>query len=286
MIRDHHPKSGSVQWRTAIVMVLLGFWSALLPGCYQSSGTSAPQVTIDSLIRLLQDPDMVMRRTAAEALGKIGNREAVSGLVLALDDERFEVREAVVRSLSQLGPLDRGAGDRVAGLLVDPVSVVRKAAAQTLVSLELMKDLWPSVVPLVAEADSDVRGTIIQALEGVSVREVLDIFNDGLRDPDPRIRRAAVVSLAETRASQSGVLLSERLIRDTSGEVRAEAAYRLQFVPLNDVADLKLAVAQDGHSQVRRWAEQTLKGLAVGHDSDSMHQPAPPAVPVPSRQYP
>lgn len=286
MTRGQHPKSWFVQWRTAVVLVLFGCCSVALIGCYQSSGISAPQVTVESLIRLLHDPDMVVRRTAAEALGKIGNRQAAPSLVPALDDAREEVREAAVRSLSQMGPLEGGAGERVAGLLVDPVSAVRQAAAQSLISLELMRELWPLVVPLVADADPEVRGVMLQALEGVQAREVLKIFDDALRDPDPRVRRAAVVSLAETGDSQVGARLRERLTSDASGEVRAEAAYRLQFFPLTDTGALKLAAGQDGHSQVRRWAEQTLKGLEVERDSDSRHQPARPAVPAPSHQYP
>ena len=286
MTFDHHSRAGTWRWRLAPVIGLFGLWSVSLVGCYQSSGLSAPQVGADSLIRLLRDPDTVIRRTAAESLGKIGYQQAAPSLILALDDAGFEVREAAVRSLSQVGPLDNKTGERVARLLVDPAPTVRRAAAQTLLSLDLMRELWPLVVTLTTEADSDVRGTIIQALEGLEAHEVRKVLADGLRDPDARVRQAAVVSLAETGDSQVSALLRERLTKDTSSEVRAEAAYRLQFFPLTDAEDVKFAALQDEHRQVRRWAQQTLKGLAAGHDSGLALPPAPPAVPVPSHQYP
>lgn len=270
-----------------IVIVLFALWSALLSGCYQLSADPSPHVAVNTLIGLLHDPDMVMRRTAAEALGKIGDPQAVPSLVLALDDHMFAVREAAVRSLSQVGPLERADGERVAGLLVDPVPAVRIAAAQTLAALDRMKDLWPRVVQQLAVASSDQRQTMIQALEGVDDPEAVEAISNAVHDSDPQVRRAAVVALAESSVPQVAAVLRERLTTDPSGGVRAEAAYRLQFFSVSEgVEDLKVTAGQDEHQQVRRWAEQTLRGLEATHDSDSTRPPGPPAGPAPSHRYP
>lgn len=209
---------------------------------------------------------MVTRRTAAEALGKIGDHRAVPALVRALDDSASAVREAAAYSLSQCGALDRATGERLAGLLLDPIPAVRIAAAQSLASLETLGVLWPVVAGYLDDDDPDIRRNVIRALQGGDAPELVRALAGHLQDRDAAVRRAAVVSLGESGVPVAGVFLHERLTRDSSPAVRAEAAYRLRFFDGREgLQDLKRTAEQDEHPQVRRWAEQTLRGL---HDSD------------------
>src|SRR3990167_1080891 len=195
---DFHPSAGSDRRHLRLVILLLSLWVVSLFGCYQPSASLSPQVTVDTLMRLLQDRDVVIRRTAAESLGKIGDHRAVPGLILALGDSSSVVREVAVHSLSQFGPLERADGECVARLLMDPIPAVRTSAAQTLTSLDGMKELWPVAAGHLNHEDPDVRRTVIQALEGVNSPEVLSALAIKLHDLDPPVRRAAVVSLAES----------------------------------------------------------------------------------------
>lgn len=269
------------------MFVLLSLCFASLLGCYQPSSSPSPQRTVETLLSLLHDSDAVARRTAAEALGKIGNPQAVPGLVVALDDRSPIVREASVRSLGGLGPLDMATRVHIAGLLVDPVQPVRTAAAQTLGSLDSTKEIWPLAMSQLAHADPEVRRGVIQAFESIDSHEVVRALVDSLHDPDPQVRRAAVAVLGESGDSKLVELFREQLKAESSANVRAEIAYRLQFFSEGEFGDgLRFVVAHDESAQVRRWADQTLRGLRGARDSGSKPQPIPPAVPEPSHRYP
>jgi HEAT repeat protein len=56
-----------------------------------------------SLLRLLEDVDINVRRNAAAALGKISDRSAVGLLVNALQDKDPELRRNATQALGQLG---------------------------------------------------------------------------------------------------------------------------------------------------------------------------------------
>jgi len=269
------------------VFVLLSLCFASLLGCYQPSASPSPQRTVETLLSLLHDRDAVARRSAAEALGKIGNPQAAAGLVVALGDQSSIVREASARSLGGVGPLDMATRVYIAELLVDPVQSVRTAAAQTLASLDSTKNLWPMAMAQLAHADPEVRRAVIQALESIDSPEVVRALVDTLHDPDPQVRRAAVAVLGESGDSKVVGLLREQLMTESSSSVRGEIAYRLQFFSGGEAgAGLRFVASHDESAQVRRWADQTLRGLMGARDSGSRPQPVPPAVPEPSHRYP
>lgn len=270
----------------SVVRLLFIFWLVTLASCYQTSPDPAPQIAVDTLHRLLLDPDAVVRRTAAEALGKIGDPLIVPELVLALGDRAAVVREAAVWSLRSLGPLDRTAMERLAGLLIDPSPSVRTAAAQTLASLDTSKDLWPDALSQLAHENSEVRRVVVQALQSSTSPEAVQAIAALLQDPDSHVRRAAVAALAETGDSRVVEWFRSRLNADPSAQVRAEIAYRLQFFSGKEVAEgLSVAATGDENAQVRRWAERSLTGFPVPY-SGSVPQPVPQAGPASSHRYP
>lgn len=269
------------------LFVLLSLCLASLLGCYQPPATVAPQRTVEALLRLLDDRDAVTRRTAAEALGKIGDPQAVPRLVVALGDQSPIVREAAVRSLGGVGPLDSGTRAHIAGLLVDSVQSVRVAAAQTLGSLDPSKEIWPLALSQLAHADPEVRRTVIQAFEGSDSPEVMQALVNSLHDPDSQVRQTAVAVLGESGNSRVVELFQERLKTESSATVRGEIAYRLQFFSVDEFGEgLRFVASHDESVQVRRWADHTLKGFRGARDSGSRPQPIPPAVPAPSHRYP
>lgn len=277
---------GSMRWSVLIAIVPLGFCFVSLAGCYQSSASSSPQSTVETLIKLLRDRDDVLRRTAAEALGKVGDQQAIQGLTLALGDPAVMVREAAAYSLSQVGPIERATTEHLARLLADPAPSVRTAAAQTLSSLDQGKELWPLWQSQLTHDDPAVRRAVIHALEGIDRPEVIEALLGVLRDPDADVRRAAVVALVESGDPHVVPLLRGRLSADPSSSVRAEVAYRLQFVSGGeDRQELSVVAGREESAQVRRWAEQTLKEMGR-YGSDSTPRRVPPTGLGPSHRYP
>lgn len=269
------------------VFVLLSLCFASLLGCYQPAASPSPQRTVESLLRLLHDSDPVSRRTAAEALGKIGSPQAVDSLVVALGDQSHIVREAAVRSLGGVGPLDLGTRVHLAGALIDPAESVRSAASQTLASLDLVQEPWPLARSQLAHADPEVRRVVIYAFESIDSPTAVSALVDSLHDPDPQVRQAAVAVLGESGDSRVAELFREQLRAESSSNVRAEIVYRLQFFSEGEFEEgLRFVTIHDESGQVRRWADHTLRGLREGRDSGSRPRPIPPAVPELSHQYP
>ncbi|NJL37835.1 MAG: HEAT repeat domain-containing protein [Leptolyngbyaceae cyanobacterium RM2_2_4] len=62
---------------------------------------------------LLSDPDATVRGSAAEALGKIGDEDAIPALTEALSDENREVRQRVAKALGKIGGNNPVSGDRI-----------------------------------------------------------------------------------------------------------------------------------------------------------------------------
>jgi HEAT repeat protein len=62
---------------------------------------------------LLTDPDAAVRCNAAEALGKIGDENAIPSLTKALSDNNGEVRQRVAKALGKIGGNSPVSGDRI-----------------------------------------------------------------------------------------------------------------------------------------------------------------------------
>ncbi|QGZ89549.1 hypothetical protein GQR42_08210 [Microcystis aeruginosa FD4] len=93
------------------------------------------QPSVEPLIAALKDEDVVVRRAAAEALGKIGGELAIEPLVAVLKDEDVDVRRSATEALGKIGD----------GRVVEPLIValggqnVRQAAAAAFTTKESQK---------------------------------------------------------------------------------------------------------------------------------------------------
>ncbi|MBI5958824.1 MAG: HEAT repeat domain-containing protein [Chloroflexi bacterium] len=92
---------------------------------------------VPGLLRALDNEDVYVRITAAEALGKIGNPVAIGRLFDTFSDDRPDVRRRVVKALERIGvePKARAAAlvvPGLAGALRDPDVSVRWEAESAL----------------------------------------------------------------------------------------------------------------------------------------------------------
>lgn len=105
---------------------------------------------VKGLIRAVNDEERGIRLAAIEALGQIGDLQAVEPLIAALQDDSWGVRSYAAAALGAIG--DGRAVKPLTSLIRDGKKVVRKAAAEALAKI------GPS-------ADPESQGWYLVALE-------------------------------------------------------------------------------------------------------------------------
>ncbi len=245
--------------------LLIGFATA---GCYVEAPSAGPEVMSVRLRELLADSDPNMRRTAAEALGKIGRRSARSGLVSVLNDSDPRVRGAAALALGRLG--DAESGPALAGLLSDPSGEVREAAALALGAIEPSPASEAQILARFRTPDAPTRIAASHALLGLDTIFFSANLTAVLRDVDPTVRQGMAAVLGETGDVQALPYLLSLLKNDSHAGVRSEAAFRLGKVGDKGVAsDLLKAAEGDSDFVVRGWARWALQQVKQSHESGS-----------------
>jgi HEAT repeat protein len=239
----------------------------VLPGLLQSLGTPSMRrgavralalmggARCAPLADLLDDPDPVVRRGAAEGLARCATPEIQERIVRAVRTEQHaEARLALLEALGTaagdeavalLEPLrhDAPPGLRFAlvrafghtrspaavppllDALVDPVPEIRTAALQALGEVGDTQGARP-VAEFLDSADSDVRLAAATALRDISSTEILDRLVAALADPSWAVRHAAARARGRLRAREAEEPLRQLAERDPDTLVRraAEAA--------------------------------------------------------------
>jgi hypothetical protein len=104
-----------------------------------------------------------VRRSAAEALGKLGSEQAVSALISAVQHSDFWVRRSAAEALGKLGS---------------------EQAVSALISA-------------VQHSDSDVRGKVAEALGKLGSEQAVSVLIPALQDSDSGVRRNAAEALGK-----------------------------------------------------------------------------------------
>ena len=225
-----------------------------MAGCYQDAPVSAPEATMERLITLLGDGDVKIRLTAAEALGKIGNGQAGRFLLPVLHDPDPRVREMAARSVGVLSVAGKEAEAGLIALLEDPNDGVRHAAAQALGGREETPELTGALARLLLDSDPSVRRAASHVFFLAQGRGPVQVLSESATDNDPTVRQWAIAALAETGDDRAMSVILERLRHDPDVSVRAEAAYRLQYVGDRSVTkEMELIAEGESSLDVKRW---------------------------------
>jgi HEAT repeat protein len=219
-------------------------------GCEQI-GSAA----VEPLVVALRDSgDSVVRRHAAEALGRLSDSRAVEPLVAALRDSDWDVWQQAAAALISLG--EPSVFPLMTALRSSDWDVWQRAAA-VLISLG-----EPSVLPLVAalrDSDRDVRCRAAEALGRLGDSRAVEPLAAALRDSDRDVRcRAAeaLVSIGDSRAVEPLVAA----LRDSDWDVRCRAAEALGQLGDSRAAE-PLVMALRDSSGVRWLAAEALGQL-------------------------
>ncbi|MBD2356257.1 HEAT repeat domain-containing protein [Tolypothrix sp. FACHB-123] len=216
----------------------------------------APEA-IDVLITALEDEDdrtnaggYPLRRNAARALGKLGEKRAVPALVRALECSDFYVREAAAQSLEMLG--DTSCIQRLIDLLNDKVPGTLPA---------------PEPPQLAQPFDA-----IIEALGTLGAIDAIGVIAEFLEHPIPRIQYAAARAMYQltSEPTQLSNQYGDRLI-----QALANNDLQLRRTVLSDLGAIGYLPAADAIAQT--LAENSLKLIALkGLLEKQLQQTTPP----------
>lgn len=189
-----------------------------------------------------------LRRNAARALGKLGDRRAVPLLMQCLDCSDYYVREAAAQSLGMLG---------------DPVCI---PALMKLLTVGLLSNhqLVPKQPDLSQPYDA-----IIEALGTLQATESIPLVKPFLDHPIERVQYAAARSMYQLTQDPS---YGEQLVQALSGE-----NLQLRRTVLADLGAIGYLPAAEAISQT--LAENSLKLIALkGLLEHQVNQAASPAL--------
>ena len=235
----------------------------VLVGCFQETSSPSPEEVTVLLTTLLHDKSFEVRRTAAESLGKIGDRTAASVILPAIKDPVPEVRAAAAQALGRLSSdSTEGVVDALILALEDPDDSVKEAAALAVSEIEPPSERLGPVVHKVYANEGSVRKAAIRALLQVDARPWLSALSPAVHDSNMEVRQGVVAVLGESGGPFAEAEIQKRLIEDASPAVRSEAAYHLRRMDgVNAKEALVRASERDPDAGVRRWAEEGLRSL-------------------------
>jgi len=263
-------------------------FSCLLTGGCSQENPPSPEGALQTLIALIHDQDASVRKTAVDALGKIGDPRAEPFLIGALGDGHPAVREAAARSVGRLQTVGAEAMAALVSRLEDPDRSVQRAAAQALSAGEGSPSLSSALAGLLVSPDAAVRQTAAHALSVIDVSEpsVIAALGAAAQDSDATVRQWAVAALGESGSVRALPILLDRLRHDPVEAVRVEAAYRAQFVGDESAAMSLDGIAEERSPTVRAWVKKSRSALKTESDFDSEPRPTQPAAPGRSDRYP
>jgi len=178
---------------------------------------------VPALLQALGDEAEDVRKAAARALGRIGDRQAVPPLIQALGDEDEDVRSAAAKALGRIG--DPRAVPVLIQALGDGDEDVRKAAAEALGGIG-DRQAVPALLQALGDENWRVRSAAAEALGRIGDRRAVPSLLQALGDRDRRVRWAAAEALGRIGDRQAVPALIQAL-GDEDGWVRWTAAEAL-----------------------------------------------------------
>lgn len=259
---------------------------------FAANGVASLQIenAADQLAALLGDQNMVVRATAAGALGRLGasNSAVAEALVTAFDDDplvarlavqacgALQVQDAVLRIVAAYDETDDAVlqaeiiralgaiGDEVAlDLLIGLLNSEHVGeAVQAIGEVGHEAGFDPLVDRFAAGVNGFVEWWIVAAIRDIGARDrVYEVMKS---HPDPETRRMLGRVADEWWPDERAVRALVNAMSDEAATTRSGAAYRLRNYNLPDELQSVVKQAlqrglQDDDEDVRHWCEETLE---------------------------
>lgn len=214
---------------------------------------------VPALLAALKDPEVAVRRAAAQSLANLEDIRTVPGLIEALKDADKEVRASAAGGLGNLR--DERAVDGLILLLKDPDPEVRAAAVSALGELHSAKAV-PGLTAALHDDSKDVRRGAISALGDMDNPRPVDALIGALKDTDPEVRQSAANALGSAEDKRA-VRPLMALLTDPVADVRQASADALGSLQATEAAEPLATLLRDSNSDVREAAAGALGQLEL-----------------------
>ena len=211
--------------------------------------------TPDALIVALKDNDSEVRRRAVKVLGQTKDVRAIDALIDALKDNDVEVRWQVVQALGQFN--NEYAVDPLIAALKDDDAEVRRWAVQALGQIKDGVHITDALIPVLKDNNIEVRRQAVQVLGQIKDIRAVDALIATLKYDNVGVRRQAVQALGQIK----DVRIVDALIAafgDNDVEVGLRAIQALGLFNNEYVLDALIAVLKTDNVGMRRQAVQAL----------------------------
>ena len=197
------------------------------------------------LDHLLSDPAPFVRARIAGALGQFTDGEVIDRLVRALGDPAWWVRMRSVEALEQIGPT---AESPLSVALDDPDPEIRIRAAVALERLGVPTRLMDTI-----ERGEDTPDTHAMLVK-FGVAGARELLAEHLHHASPRVRRAIIAAIREAERRDLGTELVEVARTDADATLRADAFHALHALAVREAVPAALDALGDADERVRAAA--------------------------------
>ncbi|HME53928.1 MAG TPA: HEAT repeat domain-containing protein [Candidatus Lokiarchaeia archaeon] len=149
--------------------------------------------SIHHLAAHLNDPNPIVRESAAYALGQIKDKKSLIDLFPALDDEAFSVREKAANALAKIG--DPRAIDMLAKKTRSKDPQVRLSILPALAVFENESKAIDALVDALHDEEMLVRFPAIIAFNRIKYAKAIDPLIENLNVDDPLLQKVAADAL-------------------------------------------------------------------------------------------
>ena len=221
----------------------------------QNVGQEGFAMASDEIAKALGDPSPRVRRNAARTLARLDDPRLAEHLIAHAQQHPDLVEEETVEALGELGNAE--AVPILIELLQSPRSLLRRAAAKSLARLSNSDAIEALTEAAQEKADPDLRRSSIQALRILEAREAGPAIFDALFDPHPSVRIAAAEAVAELEMLD-GLAYVRQALDYYEDEAASELAYALGAVGGSD--DLETILAHAAKQTTRTARRRCLLG--------------------------
>jgi len=249
-------------------------------------GVLREKQAIPSLIQCLQDEDIDVSMEAAEALGRIGDAEAVPALLESLThDPDGEVKTAVVEALGQIevqeviAPLLEVAKDCPDNMNWDESNQwnawwdIQLKAVKALGQKRVTEAVPVLSTILTDEENQDIESEVLTALALIG-GEGETLLIQRLTKRTPRERRRAAAAIGTVHSKKARKALAEAM-NDKSGEVRVAAIRALGKQNAVPYIDIMLRFLKDSEPEMRCAVIDVITALSANNAEIMLEKLAP-----------